>query len=398
MSNAALEKSPLDTIPSEEEVLERARNLIPMLRAKAAETEENRVVPKEIIAAFLDAGFYDILKPKFVGGWEMHPRVFYKVLMEIGRGCGSSAWVLMVTGIHNWEFGLLPERAAVDVWKDDGATIVGSSYAAAGRAERVEGGYKLNGVWPTSSGCDHCDYSFLGGMVPREDSAGLDLRAFLVGRENYEIIDDWQVFGLNGTGSKSLKVTDAFVPDHHHHSLVDYRLSDRSDIYLMPWDMAFYFAVSSVLVGFGQAAVDYFIEEIEQRKRATAGTAIDPVTNFLKIRLAEAQLKVRSAKTRLLHDMDEAYTFMSRRELVPTEARTQYWLDSATVGRDIQDAVMLLFQGLSARGVFLRSPLQRVLRDVIVASNHITQNSDATNLEVGSLMLGGPLPFKFGGQ
>ncbi|MDR2154944.1 MAG: acyl-CoA dehydrogenase family protein, partial [Burkholderiaceae bacterium] len=91
--------------PTPAELVERARAMIPMLRAGAADVEKARQVPASIVRAFKEAGFFHILQPKRWGGWEMDVRVFWQVLMELGRGCGSSAWVMMILGVHQWEFG-----------------------------------------------------------------------------------------------------------------------------------------------------------------------------------------------------------------------------------------------------------------------------------------------------
>src|SRR5690625_2804011 len=88
---------------SGEEVIQRARDLIPFLRERAAEVEKNRMVSKEIVEKFTEAGFFKILQPKRWGGYEMSPNILNKVLMELGRGCPSSAWIVMVLGVHPFE-------------------------------------------------------------------------------------------------------------------------------------------------------------------------------------------------------------------------------------------------------------------------------------------------------
>ncbi|MEX5669325.1 acyl-CoA dehydrogenase family protein, partial [Pseudomonas neuropathica] len=85
-----------------------------MLMDKADSVEKNRMVSSQTIQAFVDAGFFKILQPKEYGGWEMAPAGFYKVLMELGRGCCSSAWNMMILGFHQWEYGSLTEQACLD--------------------------------------------------------------------------------------------------------------------------------------------------------------------------------------------------------------------------------------------------------------------------------------------
>lgn len=390
MAVAAITKS-AEPIPTPEALVERARAMIPMLRARADEVERARSVPADIIEEFKRAGFFKIVQPARWGGYEMNPVVFMRVLGELGRGCCSSAWNMMILGVHNWEFGLMDPRAGDDVWGKNPETIIASSYPPGGTVTRAEGGWLLNGRWPTSSGCDHGEWSFLGGLKKNDKGEFLDRYAFLVPRKDYDIIDDWHTFGLAGTGSKSLMVKNAFVPDHRAHSMLDYSLSDRGAMYLFPFSQIFYSSVSAVIVGYAQGAVDIFIEQMKVRTDTGTGvpTALSP---YVKDRLANAVAKVRSSRARLEQMMAETTKIVERRELVPTEDRVHYMLDSARVGRECEEAVLLLFKAMSARGIFLSNPIQRVLRDTLAAANHITQDADNNAGFLGGMLLGQGAP------
>lgn len=379
------------TTPTEAELIQRARDLIPMLMEKADSVEKNRMVSPQTIQAFVDAGFFKILQPARFGGYEMNPAVFYKVLMELGRGCCSSAWNMMILGIHQWEFGSMPEQACEDVWGADDKTIIASSYPPFGKVEEVEGGYRISGTWKTSSGCDHGKWAFLGGL--RRDAQGnvIDRLSMLVPATDYQIEDDWHVFGLAGTGSKSLVVRESFVPYHRAHSLIQYTMGDRGTHYLYPFNQVFFGAVSALIVGMAQGGIDEYIRQMSVRTNTTDGgsAALSP---YVKDRLGNAVVRVRSARARLLQMMAETTEIVERGELVPTYDRVHHMLDIARVGRDCEEAVMLLFKATSARGIYLNNPLQRILRDVIAAANHITQNADDTAGMLGAYLLGQQLP------
>lgn len=378
-------------IPSEEELIKRAKAMIPSLRARAGEIEAARMVPADIIEQFKEAGFFRILQPRCWGGYEMNPAVFFKVLMELGRGCCSSAWNMMILGVHTWEFGHLDPRAGNDVWGADDSVVVASSYPPFGTYRKVDGGYIISGTWHTSSGTDHGQWAFLGQMLLDENKKPIDRLSLLVPREDYSIIDDWHTFGLAGTGSKSLVLKDVFVPEYRTHSLAEYSLSDRGDMYLYPFSQIFYSAVSSVINGMAQGAVDVFIEQMQTR-RDTTGGAIANLSPYVKDRLGNAVARVRSSRARILHMTQEATSYVERRELVPLDERVPCMLDIARVGRECEEAVLLLFKALSARGIFLDNPMQRILRDTIAATNHITQNADDTAGILGGYLLGQPLP------
>jgi 3-hydroxy-9,10-secoandrosta-1,3,5(10)-triene-9,17-dione monooxygenase len=389
--NAITKEQVNNTIPDAVELVRRAKAMIPMLLSQADAVEKARMVPHETIEEFKRAGFFKILQPARWGGWEMNPSVFYRVLMELGRGCPNSAWNMMILGIHNWEFGSMNPRAGDDVWGQDDGAIVASSYPPFGTLTKAEGGVILNGTWRTSSGCDHGDWAIVGSLLHDDNKKMIDRIALLVPRSDYTIVDDWHTFGLAGTGSKSLVLKDVFVPHHRYHSLIDYRLSDRGSMYLYPFNQVFFAAVSALIVGMAQGAIDIYIEQMSVRKDTTGGqsAALSP---YVKDRLGNAVARVRSSRMRLLQIMAETTELVTRRELVPVGDRVHHMLDIARVGRECEEAVLLLFKATSARGIFLSNPIQRVLRDVLAATNHITQNADDTAGLLGGYLLGQGLP------
>ena len=140
--------------------------------------------------------------------------------------------------------------------------------------------------------------------------------------------------------------------------MLDYRLTDRGDMYLFPFNMVFYSSVSSVILGFAQGAVDIFIEQMKVRRDTGTGqpSALSP---YVKDRLANAVAKIRSSRARLEQMMAQTTPKVERRELIPLEDRMHFMLDSARVGREAEEAVLLLFKAFSARGIYLTNPIQR---------------------------------------
>lgn len=391
MVTAVLEKSVTAAIPTSEELVARAAAMVPGLRARADQIEEARKVPDDVIAMFREAGFFRILQPRRHGGWEMNPVVFMRVLNELGRGCCASAWNLMILGVHNWEFGIMDPRAADVVWGEDDQTIIASSYAPTGELTKVDGGWHLKGKWPTSSGTDHGKWAFIGALERNEQGIPVDRHALLVRREDYEVIDDWYTFGLAGTGSKSLLIKHAFVPDHLAHSMIDYKLDDRPTNYLFPFAMVFYSSVSAVILGFAQGAVDVFIEQMQVRTDNGSGAATR-LSPYVKDRLANAVAKVRSCRARMEQMMAHCTGIVERRELVGVDDRIHYMLDMARIGRECEEAVLTLYKCTGARGLFKSNPIQRYLRDVLAGANHITQDADNNAGALGGYLLSGDLP------
>jgi len=383
---------------SAEELIRRARDLVPFLRERADQVEKDRMVLKENIEALREAGLFKITQPAQWGGYEMDLEVFCQVLMEIGSGCPSTAWVLGVLGVHAWEIPRLGVRAGNDVWGENPDALIASSYSPFGTATKTEGGWILNGQWRSSSGCDHSDWAFIGAYQYDDEGKVVDHLSFLVPRTDYTIVDDWYTFGLQGTGSKSLVLDNVFVPDYRSHSMIEDKglnLNDLPPLYRMNQNFVFFTSVSAAVVGFAQGAIDLYIEHMKSRinyKHAGSGVKRAAQSPYVKDRLGNAVLKVRSSRLRVLNAARVATEYAKRGEKTPIREAVQLLLDTTSVGKECSEAVILLHRAQSARGVYSSSPLQRVLRDILAAANHGTQNSDDTAGLLGGYLLGESIP------
>ena len=87
-------------------------------------------------------------------------------------------------------------------------------------AERTAGGWRLSGSFPFSSGSGHAQWAIIGTFLDKPGDPAA-IAYLLVPFADIEIIDDWHVLGLAGTGSRTLKLRDAFVPEHRCVMLAD---------------------------------------------------------------------------------------------------------------------------------------------------------------------------------
>lgn len=383
-------------IPTEDEIVSRARALIPMLRERADACEKARMVSVDTMQKFHDAGFFRILQPKRWGGYEMHPNVLNKVLMELARGCPSSAWNVMVLGVHPFEVGLLDPRCGDELWGQDDSQLVSSSYAPFGTVKAVDGGYVLNGEWLTSSGCDHAHGgAFVGARLFTDEGKLIDYKAFWVERKHYEIEDDWHVVGLAGTGSKKLLIKNVFVPSYRTHSIIAYDEQSHgglNPLYKMPFLYVFYAAVSSVIIGMARGMEDLYVEHMKPRTNISQAVGAATQNAFVKGKLGEAQAKITAATARVLMNTDEAWSYVQKGQLVPIEDRVRHFATNMFTGGECFEAAHMIFKKTATRGIWMNSPIQRQMRDILVGANHITQNQDDIGDLLGGYLLGNPLP------
>jgi len=254
-------------IPTRDELVERARAMLPALKARQNEAYANRKLPADTMREMVDAGFFRILQPKRYGGFEMDPQVFFDVQMTIAEACMSTAWVLGVVGCHPYQLALFDDRAQQEVWGKNPDTLVSSSYQPVGKVEVVEGGFRLSGRWGFSSGSEYCDWVLLGSLIFNQDGGAPEMRTFLVPRKDYQILDNWHTFGLQATGSQDIVVENAFVPDYRTHKAVDGFLCQNpgqavndGPLYRLPWAQVFVRSVSTAAIGSTQGALNAFMD------------------------------------------------------------------------------------------------------------------------------------------
>ncbi len=378
-----------------EELRQRARAMVPTLRERAAECEALGQLPEATVADFQDAGFFRICQPARWGGFELPPQVFFDVQMTLAEGCMSSAWVLGVVAIHNWQLGLFDDRAAQDVWGEDDSVLISSSYMPVGKVTRVEGGFKLSGRWGFSSGSKHCDWVFLGAVVPPiNEGDAPDMRTFLVPAADYEIVDNWEVMGLQGTGSHDIVVEDAFVPEHRTHKAIDGFNCDspgnavnNGPLFRVPFGQIFVRAVSSSSIGALQGAIDAYKDVISVRAGINDGakTSLDPVAQSV---LADATVVVDQLKLVLHRNFDRLMDAASGGEALSIDERVKMRYDSALVSEKCVKAMDELLGCAGASGMFYSHPLNRSFRDLHSGRGHVANTPGKFGRNWGSVQLG----------
>jgi 3-hydroxy-9,10-secoandrosta-1,3,5(10)-triene-9,17-dione monooxygenase len=378
-----------------EDLMNNAKALKPYLIETMPTANEARKVPEETIKRFIEAGLFRMLQPASFGGYEMNPKYFYDVVREVSSACPSSGWVLSVLGVHNWEVALLPEQTQREVWGEDDTTLICSSYMPVGKVERVDGGYTLSGHWYFSSGCDHSDWAFLGGMAPPENEGeGPALMSFLVPKADFKIDDDWHVSGLKASGSKGIIVEDAFIPSHRGHSFVDGFMCvgegqkiNKSPIYKLPFGQVFTRAVSQPAIGAAQGALDTYIQ-INNERVNSAGSKANELPATISA-AANADYMISNAVVKMQKGFDDQLAMIDRGEELPTLMRSACIQDSARGVQDCLLATQELLRNTGGRAVFSDNRVNLLTQDIMAIAQHFMNESDKLCRSYGAHLMGG---------
>jgi len=364
-------------------VLDGVRDLLPGFRERADEAERLRVVPEASIKELEEVGFFRLLQPRRFDGLEADPVDFYTAVRGIAGVCGSTGWVASVVGVHPWQIALFPDAAQQAVWGTDTATRVSSSYAPTGKAVVTDGGYTLSGKWSFSSGCDHCSWVLLGGLVFNGEGQVVDFKTFLVPRENYTINDVWNVVGLSGTGSNDIVVDDVFVPEDNTLSMGDTgrcygpgQEQNTSDLYKLPFHSIFTGTITTPIIGMALGAYAEHVEMQQKRVRAAylgEKASLDP---FAAVRIAKASSDIDAAWALLVNNIREEQACVARGEKIPLGLRLKVRRDQVLGTQRAIDAIDSLFEASGGRALASGTYLQRVWRDAHAGRVHAANDPE----------------------
>ncbi|MFC7701841.1 acyl-CoA dehydrogenase family protein [Bradyrhizobium sp. GCM10028915] len=384
--------------PAHAAMVAKARALVPRLRERAARTEELRHLPPETEKDLHDAGLFRMLQPKRIGGAELDYVALIDCADLLGQADASVAWNLANLASHHWMLGMFQPTAQELVWGRDPDALIASSFIfPAGRATRVEGGYRLHGSWPFSSGVASCAWNMLASVVYSDDEAdGIEYRIFLLPKADYKVLDTWNVAGLRGTGSCDVEVRDAFVPEDMTVAVGDLdggptpgSKLNPNPLYALPVFSLFPYVLSGVALGNAQACLDDYAEVVRHRISTYNHARLSDFQST-QIKIAEASAKIDAARLIMRSACLNAMEDARRGHLPDMATKTRYRRDGAFSVNFCTDAVSMLFAASGARGLFTTGALQRQFRDAHAINSHLAFNFDAAGTNYGRVALGLP--------
>jgi 3-hydroxy-9,10-secoandrosta-1,3,5(10)-triene-9,17-dione monooxygenase len=276
-----------------------------------------------------------------------------------------------------------------EIFGTDPTALISSSYNMQGnKATRVPGGFRLSGSWKSSSGIHHASWIVVGADVPGEEVPF----NFFLPIQDATVIDDWYTLGLAGTGSRTVAVEDIFVPEHRAidrgilYSGYGPGLKDNpSALYRVPHGHIYTIVSAAPALGTGWRFYDEFKTAYTKSATVSRSLAGD---RLMLVRLAEARGALSAAETLTRARLEEAYdAAVAGTELTALEI-AQGMYDIAQNGKAAMSVASTLFPTLRPNAVYTTTIRQRLYRDLIVARQHGTSNSDAQAEPLAMIDLG----------
>jgi indole-3-acetate monooxygenase len=371
-------------------VLDSVRHLASVIRAHADAIEQERSLPTPVIRGLIDAGVFRMLMPRSLGGDETDPLTVCRVVEEIATQDGAAGWCAMIGTCNSHFGGLLPGAGAREIFANRDVVLAGT-FRPTGVAVAVEGGYRVTGRWPFASGIMHSSWLMGGCSIvdadgPGRTAAGAPAMALaFLPRGEARVLDTWRTVGLRGTGSHDFEVKDVFVPVRRSLWFSDPPV-ERGPLYSVPAIALFATFIASVSLGIARHALEIFKELAGVKKPSWSQEPLRAGA-VAQSQLGEAEGLLRAGRAFLFESLAAAWEVARRGEPLSWMQRGLLWLSATQAATQARQAVDIVYRAGGASSVYASTFLERCLRDINTASQHITVMP--TNFEVaGQLFLG----------
>ncbi|HEY2942792.1 MAG TPA: acyl-CoA dehydrogenase family protein [Vicinamibacteria bacterium] len=372
------------------DILEGAKALAAAIRPRSDEIERARRLPPDVVQMLREAGVFRMNMPRSWGGPEMTPLQQNEVIEELSKADASVGWCAMIGSDSGLYSAFLDPGVAREMFPRLDMIMAGLVYPV-GRAERVEGGYRVTGRWTFGSGCTHCDW-LAGGCLVYDKGRPLlvdgklpEWRIMIAPPSSYTIHDTWVTTGLAGSGSHDYEARDLFVPAERTFTFRDESrrpgaLYRRPDTFLRK--------MPAIPLGVARAAIDYVIGAARKEFDMPAMVPYREVPR-IQAAVAKAEALRGAARAYVFESLAAQWAKLEAGDEPTAQERASVMLARMNAFQASRDVVSLMYDTLGGSAVYSdKTPLDRHLRDVTTMCQH-TMGQRKVREWVGQLLLTG---------
>jgi indole-3-acetate monooxygenase len=381
-------------------LLDRVRQIEPVLRTHSATGESQRRLADDSVKAMRENGLFRLWKPREFGGLEVDPMTAFRVFEEVSRIDSAAGWNLQLScGVDPFAAWFSDEGAKA-VFGDPNAILAGAFFPPR-KALAVEGGFTVTGQTPFASGAHHC--SWLLGLAHVYDADRLRLGAdgqpitlmTACPATDIHILDTWNTLGMRGTGSHDIVMNEVLVPQRCTAPLV--RRTTSASAYRGPlyrftaWTSIA--ALSTTSLGIAQAAIDEFVDLAGKKTPAyTVKNLKDRST--VQMALGQAQAMLGSARAYLYEALRDFWDRACQGEFIDMPSKIKLQLAGTHAAACAVNVVDLVQSVIGTSGVRQEYRFERHFRDVHTIAHH-GYIAPSRYESVGQLLFGVPVEWPF---
>ncbi|SAK74618.1 acyl-CoA dehydrogenase [Caballeronia hypogeia] len=342
-------------------------DVIAEIAQRREEFERLSHVPRDVIEKLKRAGIYRAATPKRFGGDARAPGEFLEMIERIATADGSAAWVASF-GSANLYLAALPVDTQAAIYASGPDQVFAGGLFPVQNAAPEAGGYRVNGTWKFASGCKGADWLGVGIGTGKPGEAPGKPRTAVFRPAQVEIVENWNVVGMQGTGSHDLRVTDQFVADDWTFVRGGTPTIDEP-LYRYP-TIAYAAQVLAVVnLGLARAALDVANNMAGGRKTTTGAPQLADRA-YYRIELAKAEAQLRSARAFFFDTTDSVWqSILAGNEVTPDQV-SLLRLSATQIAREGAEVVNRAYRLGGTMAIYRNHPLQRLVRDAMVVTQH----------------------------
>ena len=378
----ALEDAGIPTLPSEREPLRRhlldaIAHIRPTLEADAEANDAGETLAWPSVVALYREGLLSLKVPRELGGPEVDPLLYLELIDEISYINPSAGWCTFINSTSTaWKGAFLPDAGVEHIFANGRMPIASGSIIPRGLGTPVEGGWRVSGRWPFASGSGHSSWMSAGFRIVRDGQTGPEHMVMAVPIEDVQFLDNWQVMGLKGTGSRDFVLDNCFIS---HDFAFDLLTTDPRCGGPMFWLGRPGFVTTdhaAFALGVARRALDEISLQAGSYQR---GYLTSPIANrgALQHDLGKCDQQLRAARALCREALEDAWEFCLRQERPDLERQLRL-RGSCAYATDVACQVATTaFRYGGGNTIYNDRVLQRCMRDVNAAAQHFMVNTSA---------------------
>jgi indole-3-acetate monooxygenase len=382
---------PLDREEKKAALLSNVERIREVVLRHSVEAETQATLPAPLVNALSSSGLWTLKLPAALGGAEADPVTQIEVIEALSSIEPSVGWCLMVGATGIGLPGAFLSDAAAEKMFDDGYIPRGAIVAMpAGNALPVSEGYRLSGRWPFASGVRHAEWVTLGARVRRSADSAPELRMMVVPIEAVQIHDNWDVAGLQGTGSCDVSIFDYIVPEEFTWDTVHAKPLRGGPLYRLKQPGFVANEHAAFALGVGKAALAEVVSLAQSKRRGftPSASSLEARATFQR-NVGLSDLRLRAARELVMNANSQAWSMLVRGQTPPPRLHAEMRGVAAFATEVAADLVTLAFRFAGGSAVYRTQRLQRLLRDINVAAQHLMVSEMAYET-YGQFILGMP--------
>lgn len=332
----------------------------------ATDADTTRRLAPEVVTGLREAGFARHFVSSRWGGSDGTFTELVGGVLTVSEACASTGWCASLLAASSRFAAHLPEAGHEELWGAGPDAFVVTGLVPSGKAEVVDGGWRVSGKWSYISGVDFADWALLCAAVATDGAP--ELRFFALPKGSFETIETWDCAGMRATGSHTVVVAGAFVPTHLSFARGEMETGRNSwstqPTHNVPFQASGALTFIGPAVGAAQGAL----------KAAAAGLANKKHFDAAEVELVRASGRIDAAR----HLVEQNALVIDTQAFTP-EFMARNQRNASFSAELVSEAVTGLLRAAGTAGLTESGSLQRLWRDVTAATSHVALRFDITN-------------------